>query len=110
MRYGKIRIEDGYLAYSRHMMLNSLPCKDIVWAYMRREGDDSPGGSVKQIISNIREQIESFNQAEDRGWQLGTAVGYAFAEEAPDRSYTTLYELADQRMYENKRAMKATRT
>ena len=52
MRYGKIRIEDGYLAYSRHMMLNSLPCKDIVWAYMRREGDDSPGGSVKQIISN----------------------------------------------------------
>ena len=43
MRYGKIRIEDGYLAYSRHMMLNSLPCKDIVWAYMRREGDDSPG-------------------------------------------------------------------
>lgn len=65
---------------------------------------------VKQIISNIREQIESFNQAEDRGWQLGTAVGYAFAEEAPDRSYTTLYELADQRMYENKRAMKAART
>ena len=52
MRYGKIRIEDGYLAYSRHMMLNSLPCKDIVWAYMRREGDDSPRGGVKQIISN----------------------------------------------------------
>ena len=65
---------------------------------------------VKQIVSNIWEQIESFNQAEDRGWQLGTAVGYAFAEEAPDRSYTTLYELADQRMYENKRAMKAART
>ena len=25
MRYGKIRIEDGFFVFTRHMMLNSLP-------------------------------------------------------------------------------------
>lgn len=50
MKYGKIRIEDGYLVFTRHMMINSLPCKDIMWAYMRREsGDDI---AQKQLISN----------------------------------------------------------
>lgn len=46
MKYGKIRIEDGYLAFTRHMMLNSLPCKDIMWAYMRREGEHSDDGTA----------------------------------------------------------------
>ena len=32
------------------MMLNSLPCKDILWAYMRREGTDKTG--EKQLIIN----------------------------------------------------------
>ena len=50
MRYGKIRIEDGFFVFNRHMMLNSLPCKDIVWAYMRREGADKTG--EKQLIIN----------------------------------------------------------
>ena len=38
MKYGKIRIEDGYLIFTKHMMTNNLPCKDILWAYLRREG------------------------------------------------------------------------
>lgn len=50
MRYGKIRIEDGFFVFTRHMMLNSLPCKDILWAYMRREGTDKTG--EKQLIIN----------------------------------------------------------
>ena len=50
MRYGKIRIEDGFFVFTRHMMLNSLPCKDILWAYMRREGADKTG--EKQLIIN----------------------------------------------------------
>ena len=52
MRYGKIRIEDGFFVFTRHMMLNSLPCKDILWAYMRREGADKTG--EKQLISFAR--------------------------------------------------------
>lgn len=50
MRYGKIRIEDGYLVFTRHMMINSLPCKDIVWAYMRKEGTDT--GNARQLGIN----------------------------------------------------------
>lgn len=50
MKYGKIRIEDGYLVFTKHMMINSLPCRDILWAYMRREGNEEDEG--RQIISN----------------------------------------------------------
>ena len=38
MKYGKIRIEDGNFIFSKHMMMNYLPCKDIIWAYKRKEG------------------------------------------------------------------------
>ena len=38
MKYGKIKIEDGSLIFSKHMMTNYLPCKDILWVYKRREG------------------------------------------------------------------------
>ena len=50
MRFGKIRIEDGNLIFARHMMLNNLPCKDIIWAYMRREGVE--GGKQKQFTTS----------------------------------------------------------
>lgn len=50
MRFGKIRIEDGNLIFARHMMLNNLPCKDIIWAYMRREGVE--GGRQKQFTTS----------------------------------------------------------
>ena len=51
MRYGKIRIEDGNLIFFRHMIQNNLPCRDIVWAYIHREGENSET-AVKQMISN----------------------------------------------------------
>ena len=50
MKYGKIRIEDGFLVFTRHMMINNLPCKDIVWAYMRKEGTDE--GDDRQLSVN----------------------------------------------------------
>ena len=50
MKYGKIRIENGNLIFARHMMMNYLPCRDILWAYRRREGID--GGGQKQISTN----------------------------------------------------------
>lgn len=52
MKYGKIRIEDGNLSFYKRMMLNSLPCSDIMWVYMRREGESSQGNGGKQVISN----------------------------------------------------------
>ena len=50
MKYGKIRIEDGFLVFTRHMMINNLPCKDIVLAYMRKEGADE--GDDRQLSVN----------------------------------------------------------
>lgn len=50
MKYGKIRIEDGELWFSKHMIQNSFPCKDILWAYLRREGNE--GGADKRLIVN----------------------------------------------------------
>lgn len=51
MKYGKIRIEDGNLIFSKHMMLNYLPCKDILWAYKRKEGVE--GGAQKQYSTSF---------------------------------------------------------
>ena len=50
MKYGKIRIEDGNLIFTKHMMANYLPCRDILWAYKRREGVE--GGVQKQISTS----------------------------------------------------------
>lgn len=50
MKYGKIRIEDGNLIFAKHMMMNYLPCRDILWAYKRREGVE--GGVQKQISTS----------------------------------------------------------
>ena len=35
------------LFFAKHMMMNYLPCKDILWAYKRKEGVE--GGAQKQI-------------------------------------------------------------
>lgn len=54
MKFGKIRIEDGQLIYIRHMIWNHMPCKDIVWAYKRREmvqDGMSGNGLSKQMVS-----------------------------------------------------------
>lgn len=50
MKYGKIRIEDGNLVFARHMMMNHLPCRDILWVYKRQEGVE--GGTQKQISTS----------------------------------------------------------
>lgn len=50
MKYGKIRIEDGNFIFSKHMMLNYLPCKDILWAYTWKEGVE--GGAQKQFSTS----------------------------------------------------------
>ena len=50
MKYGKIRIEDGNFIFAKHMMMNYLPCKDILWAYKRKEGVE--GGAQKQFSTS----------------------------------------------------------
>ena len=40
MRYGKIRIEDGAIHFTSHMLNVTLPCQEIVWAYYSRGGEN----------------------------------------------------------------------
>lgn len=50
MKYGKIKIEEGNLIFTKHMMTNHLPCRDILWVYKRQEGVE--GGVQKQISTS----------------------------------------------------------
>ncbi|MGI6070821.1 MAG: tyrosine-protein phosphatase [Blautia sp.] len=60
MKYGKIRIDDGNLIFTKRMMTNSLPCEDILWAYRRKEdagnkdGAAAPGNDGNSIIIRTR--------------------------------------------------------
>ena len=38
------------LFFPKHMMMNYLPCKDIIWAYKRKEGVE--GGAQKQYSTS----------------------------------------------------------
>lgn len=40
MRFGRIRIEDGFFIYNRHMMSNSIPVQDILWGYHKTQTAD----------------------------------------------------------------------
>ncbi|MCD8153983.1 MAG: tyrosine-protein phosphatase [Clostridiales bacterium] len=50
MKFGKVRIEGTNLVFTRHMHVNTLPCEDIAWAYVDREGAE--GGNAKQLVAN----------------------------------------------------------
>ena len=41
MKFGRIRVEDGQLIFTRHMVLNTLPVKDILWAYISKESSNA---------------------------------------------------------------------
>ena len=52
MRFGKIRIEDGEIHFSLHMIMNSVPCEDVAWAYHRRESLDHTAMDRRQLVTN----------------------------------------------------------
>ncbi|MBR2258059.1 MAG: tyrosine-protein phosphatase [Blautia sp.] len=51
MKYGKIHIEDGMIFYSSHMITNTIPCKDIIWAYHFRENAKASSAD-RSLVSN----------------------------------------------------------
>lgn len=72
MRYGKIRIDDGNLIFTKRMMTNSLPCEDILWAYRRKEdtggkeGGATSGTDGNSIMIRTRKgKRYKFDMAED---------------------------------------------
>lgn len=51
MRYGKIRIEEGFIHFSTRMITNTVPSSDLVWAYHRR-GPASDEMAGRTLVTN----------------------------------------------------------
>ncbi len=68
MKFGKVRIEKGEFFFYRHMVLNSLPCKDIVWAYIKQEVPSAAVGrhllTTYLVIVTRRRKIYQFDMAQ----------------------------------------------
>ncbi|SFH58655.1 diguanylate cyclase (GGDEF) domain-containing protein [Pseudobutyrivibrio sp. OR37] len=57
---------------------------------------------VDELIEKMNRSLDKLN-AEDATLYRSAAVGYAYRHEAPDKEYHSVYLLADERMYENKK-------
>ena len=55
LNYGNIRIEDGMIYYTSHRFTNTLPCRDIIWAYHRKEsvGNEADKNARKLAAGNL---------------------------------------------------------
>ena len=61
MKYGKIRIEDGNLIFTKRVKTNTLPCSEILWAYRRKEeltGKNTGGGHSLCVVTRLRKKYK----------------------------------------------------
>lgn len=61
MKYGKIRIEDGNLIFTKRVKTNTLPCSEILWAYRRKEeptGKNTGGGHALCLVTRLRKKYK----------------------------------------------------
>lgn len=63
---------------------------------------------LDELLSTLDRRLHEFSDNDDDEWEYHAAYGYAFREESEDEHNT--YLLADQRMYEHKKMMKANRS
>lgn len=61
---------------------------------------------AEQLLKKIREMVLNFNSINGQ-FQLKYACGYAFSKEFPSCNMMELLHIADQRMYEDKKKVKA---
>ena len=69
MKFGKIRIENGNFMFIRHMMMNTIPCTDVIWAYIKREqGDENPEAKnllrTYLVVTTRRKKVYQFDMPE----------------------------------------------
>lgn len=61
----------------------------------------------EQAIGRLREELHTYNSGQSRGYDLSIASGYAvYDESCAEMTLADLFEIADARMYENKKKMK----
>ena len=61
---------------------------------------------AEQLLKKIREMVLNFNSGNGR-FKLTYACGYAFSQEFPSCNLMELFNVADQRMYEDKKKIKS---
>lgn len=60
-----------------------------------------------QAIGRVLEELHTYNSGQNRGYELNIASGYAvYDESCAEKTLAELFEIADARMYENKKKMK----
>ena len=64
---------------------------------------------IREYIERIKDAIKQYNARYTRAYSLDASVGYCFEKNAEKADLETLVELADQNMYQVKRAKKAER-
>lgn len=60
-----------------------------------------------QAIERLQEELNAYNSQQNRNYDLSIASGYAvYDESCAEKTLAELFEIADARMYENKKKMK----
>ncbi len=60
-----------------------------------------------QAINRLQEELDAYNSEQNRSYDLSIASGYAvYDESCAEKTLAELFEIADARMYENKKKMK----
>lgn len=60
-----------------------------------------------QAINRLQEELDAYNSEQNRNYDLSIASGYAvYDESCAEKTLAELFEIADARMYENKKKMK----
>ena len=105
-------VGDQLIQNFARILRNAVPSRDFVGRY---GGDeflaviyDTNREDTLQILENLRKEVESFNRY-GKNVKISYAYGWALSTDYKDCTLRTLFDKADQFMYENKRKNKEHR-
>ena len=92
MKFGRIRVEDGQLIFTRHMVLNTLPVKDILWAYISKESSSKEDEKLmlghELVIFTGRRKEYRFDMSEQ---EAENCVNFPKALNELDQKYSNVW-------------------
>ena len=105
---------DQALKTTAQILIHSIHASDMV---ARLGGDEfviileeADRPRIEKIIQRLLSNIDKFNRAGEYPYRLSLSYGFATASSGGIGSYQELFNLADKKMYEYKRKLKADRT
>lgn len=109
-------VGDQLIANFARLLRNAVPSPHFVGRY---GGDefmavlyDVSGQETEQILEGLRRDVEAFNQLHHGGGdvvEVSYASGWALSTDYPGCTFRVLFDIADQKMYQNKIANRANR-